>query len=112
VGDVVRINGRVGLEYGRLDGPSILQVFRERPWRLPAMARLLAELHLDMHSRPAADLPEQRERLQYKIQHAAALPDELRQAALAALYRLPIGERLCHGDFHPDNVLLSGRARL
>ena len=109
VGEIVQVNGRVGLEYERLEGPSMLQVFRARPWRLPAMASLLAELHADMHSRPGGELPDQHERLHYKIQHAAALPGELRQAASAALRRLPMGDRLCHGDFHPDNVLLTGR---
>ncbi len=109
VGQVVQVNGRPGLEFERLDGASMLEVFRRKPWRLTAMARLLADLHVDMHSRTCSDLPDQHERLQHKIHHAAALSEFLRHAALLALRRLPMGEQLCHGDFHPDNVLLSGR---
>jgi Ser/Thr protein kinase RdoA (MazF antagonist) len=31
----------------------------------------------------------------------------LRSKVLVALERMPGGNRLCHGDFHPDNILLT-----
>ena len=52
-------------------------------------------------------LPSQRARLKEKIQAARPLPDALKQKALEALVRLPDGDALCHGDFHPDNIVLS-----
>jgi aminoglycoside phosphotransferase (APT) family kinase protein len=33
------------------------------------------------------------------------VPGEVRKSALARLDRLPDGDRLCHGDFHPANLL-------
>jgi aminoglycoside phosphotransferase (APT) family kinase protein len=42
-----------------------------------------------------------------KIETADDLPTELAEFALATLDTLPDGDRLCHGDFHPGNVLLS-----
>ena len=41
------------------------------------------------------------------IKSAPELSDETREAVLKALTRLPAGQRLCHGDFHPDNVILA-----
>jgi aminoglycoside phosphotransferase (APT) family kinase protein len=43
------------------------------------------------------------------IRRAEALPAHLKQAALQALERLPGGDALCHGDFHPDNVIMLPR---
>jgi aminoglycoside phosphotransferase (APT) family kinase protein len=44
------------------------------------------------------------------------IPDNLREfaerakaAALARLGELPEDDRLCHGDFHPDNIIMSRR---
>jgi aminoglycoside phosphotransferase (APT) family kinase protein len=51
-------------------------------------------------------LPSQRERLEWKIGEAEALPDDLRRAALESLAHMPEGDALCHGDFHPENVLM------
>ena len=38
-----------------------------------------------------------------------ALPENVRDAALNALDRLPDDDAVCHGDFHPGNILMSSR---
>jgi hypothetical protein len=73
------------------------------------LARQLAELQADMHSRRVPELPALSETLAWKISRAEKLPENVRQAALKALEQLPEDDRLCHGDFHPGNILLSGR---
>jgi aminoglycoside phosphotransferase (APT) family kinase protein len=85
---------------------------RLKPLQLPAYAQDLARLHLVLHGSPAPELPAQRGRLAHAIQAAKALPEAQRQRALQMLERLPDGDRLCHGDFHPDNVLLTARGPL
>ncbi|MBI4732423.1 MAG: phosphotransferase [Chloroflexi bacterium] len=53
------------------------------------------------------DLPPQRRRLENKLGSANPLPAFLKTAALTALEALPDGDRICHGDFHPGNILLT-----
>ncbi len=108
VGDLVEIEGRIGIVYERVSGPSMLREFISRPWRLPRFAGLLAELHASMHVRQVSEIPSQRRRLQHKI-NGTTLPAMVKDAALAALAGLPDGNVLCHGDFHPDNILMSPR---
>jgi aminoglycoside phosphotransferase (APT) family kinase protein len=48
----------------------------------------------------------ERQRLQRKIQDGP-LPENLKEASLQALASLPDDDRLCHGDFHPGNVLVN-----
>ena len=36
------------------------------------------------------------------------MDDALRRASLRALERMPGGQRLCHGDLHPWNVIMAG----
>ena len=87
----------------------MLKMFQRRPWKVQAYARILARLHAQMHERVFdADVPSLRQRLQHKINSASALPISLKDALLKALGVLPKGDRVCHGDFHPDNVLLAG----
>jgi hypothetical protein len=77
-------------------------------WKMVYYARRMAELHVEMHaSTIQADIPTQRQRLTEKIRDAKALSDDLRSKTLAVLGSLPDGNRLCHGDFHPDNIMVS-----
>jgi aminoglycoside phosphotransferase (APT) family kinase protein len=105
----LRVGDRTGLIFERIDGDSMLKSFSRRPWLAPRLARQLAELHHALHAHTAPDLPRQRGYLQSMIERAPGLLEVTRLLALEGLERLPDGDRLCHGDFHPDNVVLSRR---
>jgi Ser/Thr protein kinase RdoA (MazF antagonist) len=107
VGEVVEVDGRYGLIYARVEGRSMLQTFQSKPWTLFRSARLLADLQVAMHARRVPDLPSAHHRLADKIRQCAALLGPLADAVLEVLHALPEEDHLLHGDFHPDNVLLT-----
>jgi len=105
--DVVERDGRTGLVLERVDGPDMLTLLNRRPWRLRGLAGTLATAQLAMHRvRASADLPDVRRRLDARIDDAG-LPPHLASFAKQVLDRLPDGDRLCHGDYHPGNVLVA-----
>ena len=110
VNELIQIQGRNGLIYERVAGDSMLDMFQRKPWMLFRYARILGGLHTQMHERvfKADGIPSQRKRLQNKINHTDALSASLKSLLLKALQSLPEGDRVCHGDFHPANVLISG----
>jgi aminoglycoside phosphotransferase (APT) family kinase protein len=63
----------------RIDGPSMMDAMMRRPWAMGRYARLLADLHDQLHEIGAPDW----------------------------LPRLDGGDRLVHLDLHPMNVLLA-----
>jgi aminoglycoside phosphotransferase (APT) family kinase protein len=65
----------------RIDGPTMVEDVKRRPWRLRQHASLLAELH--------------------KRLHQIVAPTNLPEASG--------GDRLLHLDLHPNNVILSPR---
>jgi uncharacterized protein (TIGR02172 family) len=108
-GELLTLAGRRGLVYERLDGPTMLNIFEKQPWQVKTLARRFAELHVEMHAITTTEPPSQHARLQRKIQEAKPLSETLRQAALQALAALPEGASLCHGDFHPGNILMTAK---
>lgn len=104
--DVVQIDGRPGLVIDRLPGDSMLTHLGRNPLRVDQVAFAMARTHASMHELAApAQLPDLKDELRLRIEGSAALPDELREPALTVLDSLPKGDRLCHGDFHPGNML-------
>ena len=85
----------------------MLEAVLANPQKLIPYAHLLAELQADMHTRTVAKLPLQRQQLQRKIQSASGLATEAKAAILTGLDRLQEDNTLCHGDFHPENILLT-----
>jgi serine/threonine protein kinase len=105
--DTVTINGRIGLVLERLDGDDMLTLLQHRPWRMPGMARTFAHAALRVHQTPApTDLPNLIEVLDTQI-NAADLDTRRRDLALRTLKTLPAGDRLCHGDLHPGNAIVT-----
>lgn len=108
--EVVEVDGRPGLVLERLDGPSMLKAVERKPWTLFRAARQLAELQARLHERAAPpELPGQRRQLENWIDVAAGFTGTEKQEARRRLEQLPDGAVLCHGDFHPENVLLTTR---
>lgn len=109
VGDLVQVEGRSGLVYERVEGRSMLEIFQQKPWRVLQLGRMLAELHAQMHTCVfEADVPPLHKKLEFKLRRADALPTALKTALTTRLLARPDGDRVCHGDFHPANVLMNG----
>ena len=104
------VENRQGIVYERVCGELMQTRIMRRPWRVMHLAREMAAIHAQVHAAALDDaLPAQREHLQWAINATDALDDAARAAVLSTLDRLPDGEVVCHGDLHPENVMLTAR---
>jgi aminoglycoside phosphotransferase (APT) family kinase protein len=103
-----QVFGRPASVWERVDGPSLWQQVVDRPDRSADVGRTLANVQLALFELvPPVTLPDQRDRLVSKIRWSAANVDASLGVALELLPDRDGTPRLCHGDLHPSNVIVS-----
>ena len=102
---VIEVEGRPGLVLERIDGTDGRDGLATRLGRLWGTSGELGDQHarLGMVEAPL-ELPSVRDSLRDRIERAE-VPEAVRLRALEYLDGLPDGDRICHGNFHPGNLI-------
>ena len=107
--DEVTLQGRFGIVLERLDGPTLLQLSRSGAMRHEETGAILARLARSVHQTAAPpDVLTLSDSMAGGLRLSdSALPEEIATGILALIERLTPGDGLCHGDLHPDNVIMT-----
>lgn len=106
--EVGQYANRWGLVITRSNESSVATSVITDPARTDAFLQNFATLHARIHAAPANGFPGQKARLADGITRTTDLPEDRKSTLLARLSQMPDGDHLCHGDFHPLNVLGHG----
>ena len=102
---VRRIGERWGVLMSYAEGPSLAEAMSNRAANPPDWLNRMAGLHLHVHSFPATQFANLKTRLAANIKQTPMLDKSRRSTLLGQLATMPDGDRLCHGDFHPHNIM-------
>lgn len=104
---------RTGIVFEKINGISMLHAMMKPEHNVQQLANIFADLHIQLHqaeiekeSIPQYKIRLQKELLTENILNTELLTLEEKESILAKLATLEEDNRLCHGDYHPDNVLL------
>lgn len=109
VGGLVRVADRLGVIYERISGGTMLGAMRGNLPRVAPLSRQMGALHAAMHGVKGGGLMLLSDYVEWNIAHAPGITEDLRAALLARLDTMPPGDALCHGDLHPDNIVMTAR---
>lgn len=104
--EVISIEGRKGIIYDKVEGES-LQDWVMRTRDVQQCASYMAKLHKTIIQNNISNAADYKDFLKQHIPHALLTADEQKNL-LQMIDKLPDGNTLCHGDFHPGNIIMSG----
>ncbi|MFC0189550.1 phosphotransferase [Fictibacillus aquaticus] len=104
--DLIEFEGKTAIVFERIIGNSLKVQLMKNPLRLFKMLEMMTKLHAEVHRVSGLPLASQKFKLRHDIQHTDMLLDEDKRELVNLLKELPKGNQLCHGDFHPDNILI------
>jgi aminoglycoside phosphotransferase (APT) family kinase protein len=105
VNEVGQYGGRWGFVMTRAYGPSFTDAITADPALIPTYIDEMVRLHRQVHDQPGTTLPGLKARLSSNIRQATRLGATRQEQLLRGLEVMPDGEKLCHGDFHPWNII-------
>jgi thiamine kinase-like enzyme len=95
--------------YEKIEGKSLTEWLVECPDNVEQKAIEFASLHRRIHQVSKPHLPTLKATLNRNLQQVDCLTSDQKRKIFDYLDRLPDGEQVCHMDFHPDNILYSGK---
>ena len=102
---VRQIGDRWAVEMTLAAGDCFGEAMLRYPARGPRYLEAMVQLQLAIHAQPAVQLSSMKARLRTNIERSTMLGAARRRMLRDGLAELADGDRLCHGDFHPWNIL-------
>ena len=109
--DFIEMEGRYGYTMDKLNDETFLDLMWKYPWKVITYAKKMAAIHAQIHSVKAPkELPMLVDKYREFICSKNHIPDDQRQLLIQELEQLSAdsGHCICHGDFHPINILVEG----
>jgi uncharacterized protein (TIGR02172 family) len=107
--EIVSIDNRPGLIMEKIDGMTMTRMIQINPLLLPKKARELGEIHNKLNKIVAPEgLMELKSRIKTFVERSQFIDSEEKTFVYDILDQLPSGDKLCHGDFHPGNIIVKG----
>lgn len=115
--ELIDFKHKKGIVFERIEGATLLRMSIQYPDELDRLTKEFADLHyrihkyeLDMNLIEGSTVHKQKTVLANNIQNASQLSSNMKKEITDYLESLPDGSCLCHGDFHPENVMIGGRS--
>jgi uncharacterized protein (TIGR02172 family) len=103
----VRKDNRYGIVFSKIAGRSLLNILSEKPMRMARIAVQMARLHHRINSVAYPDaVNSQKQNMITAIASSGVLSEDEKNKITAYIDTLPDERFLCHGDFHPDNIMI------
>ncbi len=107
VDKIIEVAGRLGIVFAKIEGPSLLQLILSGEFPVEKTGNLLAKLHQKLHQVHTDQLPSLKTKIINSVSSLAMIPSDLKNDLLHICNQLPEDNSVCHGDFHPDNIIIS-----
>ncbi len=105
---LVSCGERSGILYELAEGQDLFRMIGSEPFLLFSTGKKLAEIHTEIHGKTISGILTVKEKLLQEIGWVNDLSDDEKRKITDRLLLLPDGDRLCHFDFHPGNIMVSG----
>ena len=105
---VIEVDDRLAIVSDYIEGDTVAELMEEFPAKKDKYLSLLADTQLDLLSRTVYDVRKLTHGLEQDIKALTQLDEVKRYELETLLASMPDHDKLCHGNFGPENVMIDG----
>ncbi len=105
--EITKIDGKWAIIYQHISGKTLEELIRENPSKRDSYLEKMADLQIEINSLHSTKLSRQTDYLKRSIDGLDMIDDVKKYELLTRLSSMPKHSKLCHGDFSPDNIIVS-----
>lgn len=105
--EVRNIDGKWAVSYQFIKGKTLAELLRDEPEKADEHLSLMADLQIEINSCRSAKLSRLKDYLKRSIDTLDVIDDVKKYELLTKLEAMPKHVKLCHGDFTPENIIVS-----
>lgn len=106
VREVVMIDGKLAMTMDLIEGETLQHMIENNPDNVEEYVDLMVDVQLDMHRKRCPNLPKLKDKLMDRINNSG-LDSTKKYELLTILDGAPKHKKVCHGDFTPQNIIIS-----
>ncbi|MDE7231222.1 MAG: phosphotransferase [Oscillospiraceae bacterium] len=105
--EIVKIDGNWAIIYRHISGKTFDELMRENPSKKDHYLEKMVDLQIEINSLNSTKLSRQTDYLKRSIDGLDMIDDVKKYELMTRLSTMPKHSKLCHGDFSPDNIIVS-----
>lgn len=105
--EVSMVDGCWAITKEFIEGKTLAQLMEEDPDNVEKYLEQMVDLHLEVHSKTCPLLYKLKDKMLRQIQELDNISEINRYDLLTKLDSMPKHVKLCHGDFCPENIIVS-----
>ena len=105
--EVGMVDGKWSIVSELIEGKTLSQLMKEEPQKKEEYINYFIDLQMNVHSQSAPFLNKLKDKMNKKIAETD-FDATLRYDLYTRLESMPKHTKVCHGDFHPSNIIMSG----
>lgn len=104
--NLLTYENRYGIVYEQIKGTDMLTILTKKVGKLKYYSKMMGQIHAKLHEVDIDVHYSVKDKLKNNIDSVIELTDEEKEKIKRYLSSLPEGNKICHFDFHPGNIML------
>ncbi len=108
VRQVTMVDGKWAIVMDYIEGPTLATIMHENPGDMEKYLDKMVDIQLKIQSKRSPLLNKLKDKIKAQISSLTEIDDIVKYDLLTRLDGMPKHNKVCHGDFEPRNIVVSG----